>query len=415
MNPLASVWKQLTAAPHRGLFLIGAIQGVLTFLWWNAVLLGRSGLISGLSGLHGQIAPIWAHAFLMIYTFFPFFIIGFLFTTFPNWMNGQKIKPFFYTAVTIVMTLGTLVFYIGLVYGTPFIFLGPLLLLLGWWMAIFALFKVLLTAPGEDKRHAWVCASAFVGGWLGLAAYTFWLLTESIAFLNFSRQAGIWFFLLPILMAVSHRMIPFFSSRVLQNYVIIRPYNLLWVMLACSVLHGLLYLMNFEQYAWVSDLVLAVCALYLSYVWGFARSFSVRLLAVLHIAFAWLGLAMLLFSLQSFLLWSIEDGQRYWLGLAPLHALTIGYFASMVLGMASRVTLGHSGRPLELDGYTWLLFLGFQVAVFFRILSEILPSIFAGAPWLHLVAGGVWLVCFMLWTGKYAPIFWRARVDGKPG
>lgn len=71
-------------------------------------------------------------------------------------------------------------------------------------------------------------------------------------------------------------------------------------MLACSVLHGLLHLAGFEQYAWISDFLLAVCTFYLSYVWGFARSFSVRLLAVLHIAFAWLGWAMLLFSLQSF-------------------------------------------------------------------------------------------------------------------
>ncbi len=415
MNLLTTIWKQLSAAPHRFPFLIGAIQGVLTLLWWNVDLLGRSGLVSGFPDLHGQIAPIWIHAFLMIYTFFPFFIIGFLFTTFPSWMNGEKIKPFLYMTVCTVMALGSLAFYIGLIHGAPFIFLGLLLLLFGWWIAIFALFKVLLTSPGSDKRHGWVCAGAFVGGWLGLAAYAFWLLSESTVFLNFSRHAGIWFFLLPILMSVSHRMIPFFSSKVLQGYTIIRPYILLWVMLACSVLHGLLHLNNFEQYAWVSDLLLALCALYLSYRWGFVRSFSARLLAVLHIAFAWFGVAMLLYSLQGFLLWSIEDGQRHWFGLAPLHMLTIGYFASMVLGMASRVTLGHSGRPLELDGYTWLLFWGFQVAVLFRILPELLPVAFAGASWFYLIAGSVWLVCFALWAGKYAPIFWRARVDGKPG
>ena len=34
------------------------------------------------------------------------------------------------------------------------------------------------------------------------------------------------------------------------------------------------------------------------------------------------------------------------LGQAPLHALTLGFFASMLLGMAARVTMGHSGRPV---------------------------------------------------------------------
>ncbi|MDT8363364.1 MAG: NnrS family protein [Nitrosomonas sp.] len=417
MNQLTLIWEQLSAAPHRGPFLIGTIQGVLTFLWWNVDLLGRFGLIGGLPGLHGQIAPIWIHAFLMIYTFFPFFIIGFLFTTFPSWMNGEKIRSNWYMSVCGLMALGSLMFYIGLIYGQSLLLAGVLSLLLGWGLAILILFRVLLTASGGDKRHAWVCASAFVGGWLGLGAYALWLSTGIILFLDFSRQAGIWFFLLPILMAVSHRMIPFFSSRVLQDYVIVRPYLLLWVMLTCSILHGWLHFTGFEQYAWISDLLLALCALYLSYVWGFARGFSVRLLAVLHVAFIWLGLAMLLFSLQGFLAWSISEGegQRYWFGLAPLHMLTIGYFASMVLGMASRVTLGHSGRPLKLDKYTWLLFLGFQAAVLFRALPEILSIALTWAPWFYLMAGGVWLICFMLWAGKYAPIFWRARADGKPG
>ncbi len=103
------------------------------------------------------------------------------------------------------------------------------------------------------------------------------------------------------------------------------------------------------------------------------RSFRIHLLAVLHIAFAWLGLSMLLYGAQNLVLFT-SGGKLWILGLAPLHALSIGYFASMVLGMASRVTLGHSGRPLVLDKFSWLLFIGFQAAAFFRILPDLLPS-----------------------------------------
>jgi uncharacterized protein involved in response to NO len=102
-------------------------------------------------------------------------------------------------------------------------------------------------------------------------------------------------------------------------------------------------------------------------------------------------------------------------GLAPLHALAIGYFASMVLGMASRVTLGHSGRPLVLDKLSWLLFLGFQTTAFFRILPDILPAAGRMVSGMYLLAGLIWLICFTLWTSRYAPIYWRPRVDGKPG
>ena len=99
-------------------------------------------------------------------------------------------------------------------------------------------------------------------------------------------------------------------------------------------------------------------------------------------------------------------------GLAPLHALGIGFFSGMILAMASRVTLGHSGRPLELDRAIWLLFLGFQATAVIRIVADLVPAM---AAVFYLLAALVWLGCFGMWAFRFAPIYWRARVDGKPG
>ena len=412
MNKLVTSWKHLSAAPHRSLFLVGAFQAVLTILWWVMELAGRAGLVEG--GSFSSITPIWVHGFLMVYTFFPFFILGFLFTTFPNWMNGEKIRADQYMAVCLLMTVGVVLFYAGLVAGKFLVSAGLLLMLIGWAYAIAILFRVLFTAPAGDKRHAWVAGMAFIAGWLGLCAYELWVLTDSREMLDFSRQAGIWFFMLPILMTVSHRMIPFFSSRVLENYVVFRAFGLLWLMVGCTVVHGTFQLAGLQEYAWWADFLLAGCALYLSYIWQFFRSFRVRLLAVLHISFAWLGIAMLFFGLQGMLFW-LSGGDRYWFGLAPLHMLAVGYFASMVLGMASRVTLGHGGFPLVLDNLTWLLFIAFQVVVVLRATPVIFPGVSPLAPEFYLIASSVWLSCFLLWVIKYAPIYWRARVDGKSG
>lgn len=412
MNKQATIWHYLSAAPHRSLFLVGALQGVFTLLWWMLDLMGRYGVIGNSPILN--LAPIWAHAFLMVYGFFPFFIFGFLFTTFPNWMNGEKIKPRYYLATCIFMAGGIALFYAGLYISKTLLVTGIAAMLTGWGIAIIALLRILLQTQAQDKRHARVASVALIFGWLGMVAYLVWLLTDNSLFLDFSRQAGIWFFLLPILLTVSHRMIPFFSSRVLENYVIVRPYALLWLMLVCTAGHGLLQLMGMPQYVWCMDLPLAGCAFYLSWAWGLLRSFSVSLLAVLHISFAWLSVAMLLFAAQSLMMW-LNVGERIWFGLAPLHALVIGYFASMVLGMASRVTLGHSGRPLVLDHFTWQLFLGFQITILFRILPDVIPAASALAPVLYLFAAVVWLICFTLWAARFAPIYWRPRVDSKPG
>ena len=407
MNTQLTVWDHMSAAPHRSLFLAGALQGVLTLLWWVFDLTGRYAIAGSMTTW--SIAPTWAHAFLMIYGFFPFFILGFLFTTYPNWMNGEKVKPREYMTTCLLMTIGIMLFYAGLCVDKTLITAGVAIMLAGWSIAVFVLFRILLNTPDQDKRHAKVTSIALFMGWLGVAAYLLWLMTENSIALNFARAAGIWFFLLPIVLTVSHRMIPFFSSRVLDNYVMVRPFWMLWLMLACIVAHGGLQWLEMTAYQWMADFPLALCALYLSYRWGFLRSFSVSLLAVLHFSFLWLGLSMTLYAVQS-LVYMLSGNLLF--GLAPLHALAIGFFASMVLAMASRVTIGHSGRPLELDHTTWLLFLGFQSAAVLRILADLIPAM---APMLYVAAGLAWLGCFVLWAAKYAPIYWRQRVDGKPG
>jgi len=410
MSQQMTIWDNVAAAPHRSLFLVGALQGVLTLLWWVFDLSGRYAVAGQV--VNWDIAPTWAHAFLMIYGFFPFFIFGFLFTTYPNWMNGPKIKPRAYLSTCSLMFGGALLFYVGLIAGKVVSIVGVALMLAGWSIAVYVLLSILITTPPQDKRHAKVTSVALLMGWLGVASYLAWLMTDAPVMIDFSRHIGIWLFLVPIVLTVSHRMIPFFSSRVLENYVMVRPFWMLWFMLACCVVHGYLQLIDMTAYLWAVDFPLAGCAFYLSYRWGFLRSFRVSLLAVLHITFAWFAISMTLYGLQSVVF--MASGKVVF-GLAPLHALAIGFFASMILAMASRVTLGHSGRPLELDQLTWLLFLGFQTATILRVVADVLPSAAAMMPVLYVAAGFVWLICFLAWSIKYIPIYWRQRVDGKPG
>jgi uncharacterized protein involved in response to NO len=138
----------------------------------------------------------------------------------------------------------------------------------------------------------------------------------------------------------------------------------------------------------------------------------VRLLAVLHIAFLWLGIAMLLYGLQSLMLFITGN---LVLGRAPLHALGIGFLASMVLAMASRVSLGHSGRPLVADNLTWYCFLGLGLATLLRMASELPFEGPATRQMLNIGAATVWLACTGLWVWRYTPFYLRPRKDGKEG
>ena len=390
------------------MFFGGAVQGLAVMAWWMAELLGR--YIPMFLPPAWTIPAVWAHGFLMIYGFFPFFIFGFLMTVYPNWMNGAKVPPRRYVPAFLLLACGVLLFYLGLLAGKELLIAALVLMLAGWGIAFYALLDVLIAARHPDKLHPKITTVALGAGWFGMLAYLLWLVTGNALFALFSLRAGVWFLLLPIFFTICHRMIPFFSSRVLDNYPIVRPINALWVMLACSYGHGLLEVLGWNAWLWLFDLPLLAQALYLSWHWQLRRSFEVRLLAVLHVGFAWVSVALTLYAAQSL---ALLAGVAM-LGFAPLHALTIGLFGSMVLGMASRVTLGHSGAELEADGATWALFWGFQLAALARIGGD-LPLAGAAAGHFYLLAATVWLACFMPWFVKYAPRYWRPRSDGQPG
>jgi uncharacterized protein involved in response to NO len=249
-------------------------------------------------------------------------------------------------------------------------------------------------------------------GWCGLAAYFVWLLSGSAAWLQFALQGGLWLFLLPVFASVGHRMIPFFTSSALPHRKVTRPFWPWPLILVCSVAHALLQLADASAWLWASDASLAIAALYLSYAWGLRHTLRIPLLGVLHIGFSWLGIAMLLFAVQSAVL-LISHGSMFIWGLAPLHALTIGCFATLMLGMATRVTLGHSGLPMKVDTPIKQMFAGMQLAALLRVLADILPM--QTSYWLYVSAAAVWLACLAPWVLRYLPVYWRARADGRAG
>ncbi len=118
---------------------------------------------------------------------------------------------------------------------------------------------------------------------------------------------------------------------------------------------------------------------------------------------------MSLYAAQSLVL--LATGTDF-LGRAPLHALGIGFFTSMIVAMASRVTLGHSGRALSADTLTWAVLLGVNASALLRIAGEFLPWI---ASWLNLLAALVWLAALLPWVLRYLPMYLQPRVEHPPG
>lgn len=410
MTKLAQTWKNFTAAPHRVMFLSGALQTVAVMLWWLVDMLTRYGVAG--QPLVWSILPNAAHIYLMVFGLFPSFIFGFIMTTFPRWMGGKEIQAHLYVSAFALLLFGNVLFYAGLFTHHTVLLFAVASTLAGWAVGIYALLRVVLDTPPSDKTNPIVILLTLCLGWLGLLAYFIWLLNSNILWLQVATQTGLWLFLLPLFASVGHRMIPFFTISALPKLQVARPDWPWWIILAGSAAHAVLQLADASSWLWLGDAAITVAAFYLSYCWGFRQSFKNPLLAILHIGFAWVGIAMLLSTIQSATQFLSHDTLFIW-GLAPLHALTIGCFGSLVIGMGTRVTLGHSGLPFIVDTALKVMFTGMQAAAILRVLADILPH--QHNSWLYLASALIWLCCFTPWVWRYLPAYWRVRADGKPG
>lgn len=405
-TPAASI---LAAAPHRTLFFAGLLSLLAASAWWALHLCAR---YHGwpLFALVLRPAPIWAHAWLMLFAVFPTIFFGFLFTVFPRWMNGPLVTRTEYVATAVLFASGTLVWFIATFLGGAWLLIACLLTGLGLLSAVVALFRVLLAAP-QVVSHAVVVLVALCVQLVALAGFAYGLAEANDFALHFAVRAALWGGLLPVFFAVCHRMVPFFSQGVIKDYVAWRP---TWILVAVVALaYARLLLGTAGALTWlpVADAALFVLTAWCALRWTSLKSRGNALLWTLYAGFAWLPIAMLLQT--------VRDGSfaltgAWALGRAPIHALGMGFFGGMLVAMVTRVTMGHSGRPLRMDRVTLACFGLLQLGALSRVMSEIVTAPVA-VQWFLLGSLVLWLVAIGVWVWRVGGIYLAPRVDGKPG
>lgn len=408
MNTLAAQLpvsaRLLAAAPHRLLFLIGAANVLGAMAWWTLWL--AAARWHWLPLPQSPIPAGWAHAVMMPYQVLAPFIFGFLLTVFPRWMGLPELTRWHYLPVGLGLLGGQLMTLVGL-WGFPhLVHLGLLFTLAGWTAGLCFLFGILWAERGRTW-HAVSCLVALGFGWLGLACFIGWMHLHEPRLAFASIKLGMFGFALPVYVTVCHRMVPFFASCVLPGYRPWRPMPLLAAFWALLLLHLALELAHGYAWLWLADLPLAALTALLLFRW-WPRQPAPGILRVLFIGFGWLPLSFALFAAQS--LWLAFTGE-FALGRAPLHALAIGFFGSLLVAMVTRVTQGHSGRPMAMNPAAWFAFGMIQLVALGRIAAETMAD---GLGWQAIVALG-WLLAFLPWVLRSAWIYLTPRRDGRPG
>jgi uncharacterized protein involved in response to NO len=82
--------------------------------------------------------------------------------------------------------------------------------------------------------------------------------------------------------------------------------------------------------------------------------------------------------------------------------------------MVTRVTMGHSGRPLRMDRFMLGCFLVLQAGALVRVIGEVVAEP-AAVQWFLLGSLALWLGALAPWVSRLAGIYLAPRVDGRPG
>lgn len=132
---------------------------------------------------------------------------------------------------------------------------------------------------------------------------------------------------------------------------------------------------------------------------------SIPLLWSLHLACWFMALSFLQLALYY---WGVMDDY-----VTVLHTLTVGGIGLIILGMIARISLGHSGRSLQISGWVAIAFAALTGTTLLRAVLPLLGSdsillSYAGSIALWVAGYGLFVIC-------YFPILTKPRLDGRPG
>lgn len=385
-RPRQAVW----GLGFRPFFLGGSLFALVALLLWAGVL----------AGLLAPTPPgdmlAW-HRHEMLYGFATAIVAGFLLTAVENWsgipgLSGRTLQGLF-----LLWLLGRASWFLPLPGGLLVVVEGSFL----------PLVAVALARPIVQRRlrnnYPIVGLVLLIAAcqWLTLAG---WLRQDEL----WQRRgvfAGLW--LVAAMMTVlGGRVIPFFTRRGLGNMAPApaRP----WLDRACLLLSVTVPLAFASGQADTPRIGLAVLfgALFALHtarlaLWHDRGLWRVPLLWSLHLAYAWIAIACL--------------GMALWhagVALSPslvTHALTVGAMTGLILAMMARVSLGHTGRPLQVPTSIAWAFALIQLATLARVVLPLLTPLGVSLSVL------CWSLALLLFLRHYLPILLQPRVDGMPG
>ncbi|MFZ0469042.1 MAG: NnrS family protein [Thiogranum sp.] len=375
----------------RPFFLVAGIAACLLMALWLY------------SYTHGQLQPgyygsVGWHSHEMVFGYTVAVIAGFLLTAVRNWTGRQTPSGVALAALMTLWVAGRI---------APFFPDElPQLIIAGVDLAFLPALAVTLSVPLLRSRQKHNLVFLFVLA--ALTAANLMIHLQVLGFTQTTAKSGIYFavYLIVFLIAIlGGRVIPFFTEKALP-----RAKTRQWKTVEYLSLGTLLVLIAFDLIDAAPPALVVVATLAAIvhgirlYGWYHKMLWSVPLLWILHVGYAWL--------VAGFVFKALSAAGLVNPALA-IHAFTAAGIGTLTLGMMARVALGHTGRALRTGTAMTGAFVLISLAGFCRV---VLPLVVPGryAEWI-LLAGTLWSAAFVVFVISYARVLIQPRIDGRPG
>lgn len=372
----------------RPFYLGAALVAALLVPLWLAVFLGALELPGSLPGY------FW-HAHEMLFGFVVAVIVGFLLTAGQNWTGLATPRGPALAALALLWLAARLA-----------VFSDWPLLYAVLDLALLPLVAGILTRLLLRARNFRNLPLAGMLALLGLANLVFHLAAHGLA--GASPLAPLHAALALILMietVIGGRVIPAFTMAANPGLKLLRKPWLEWSTVGLSAA-GLAWWV-FAPAGWPGAWLLGAAGiLHLRRLLGWQpqRAAGQPMLWILHAAYAWIPLGLLLLALAQ--LGLVADS-------AGVHALAVGATGGLIIGMMTRTARGHTGRPLAPSQGELLAYALVLASALLRVLLPLLaPELTRLAL---MLAGTAWSLAFLMYLWLFSPWLLQTRLDGKDG
>jgi len=396
LNRTETATNSLWACPFRPFFLATAAYAILALAGWLGILLGGWTIA-------GDYPPLQWHSHEMLFGVVGPAIAGFLLTAMCQWTGATPLSGRPLQALFGLWLAGRLAFWLADL-------LAPVLIALldGAFLVAVALYAGRVIVAFGNRRNLPLVA---VVSALALANLVFHLGWWQEAQLLVRRAELATLGLVVLLMAIiGGRITPLFT----RNWMLRRGRagtdvgSPAWLERASLI--SLLLLIP-ALVAGLGPLIIAALATFAAVGhalrllhWRGWRAGADPLVWILHVGYAWIPIG--------FGLMALHYGLGYANASAWLHALGPGAMGVLILGVMTRVGLGHTGRDLTLPAGA--------VAAYGLIVVSAASRLGTALGWLPwrggiVISAVTWAGAFAVFLWCYWPILSQPRADGRPG